>query len=217
MGWDEQQGRVSRAFNDWHLIDQDQRTFLQIGLQFAREKYDEVWEQASHESGDPDGPELVDVFDDRIGGLWPHDYEWMHLAGVLRDSVTNFEVYLEKASSQVLSSHGFAWGDSPRWGDLKRFAKALGLVLESDGVREVRDLRHFLTHQRGELRTEDQRRKFAQASTDIIPPIVVELDEESVLTAMDKLARSVRSIDPAIWAHTFGGRRLTNLERALTG
>lgn len=216
MGWDEQQGRVSRAFNDWHLIDQDQRTFLRIGLQFVRDKYDEVWEQASHEPRDPDGPELVDVFDDRIGGLWPHDYEWMHLAGVLRDSVTNFEVYLEKARSQVLRSHGFRWGDSPRWGELKRFAKALGLALESDDVREVRDLRHFLTHQRGELRTGDQRRKFAQSPADIIPPVVVELSEESVITAMDKLARSVRSIDPAIWAHTFGGRRLTNLERALT-
>lgn len=217
MGWDEQQGRVSTAFNDWYLVDQDQRTFLRIGLQLAREKYDEVWEQASHEPGDPDGPELVDVFDDRIGGLWPHDYEWMHLAGVLRDSVTNFEVYLEKASSEVLGSHGLKWDGSPRWGELKRLARALGITLESDDVREVRDLRHFLTHQRGELRTEDQRRKFAQDSTDVIPPIVVELGEESVLTAMDRLARAVRSIDPAIWEHTFGGQRLTNLERALAG
>jgi len=100
MGWDERRGTVSRAFNDWHMIDRDQRSFLAFGLRTARETYDRLWDEAGREPGDPDGPELVDVFDYRIDGLWPHDYEWMFFAAVVRDAVTNFEVYVEKPAQK---------------------------------------------------------------------------------------------------------------------
>lgn len=50
---------------------------------------------------DPEDPELVDVFDDRIERLWPLEYEWMFVAAVLRDAVTNFEVSGE-ASEEAL-------------------------------------------------------------------------------------------------------------------
>lgn len=77
-------------------------------------------------------------------------------------------------------------------------------------MRQVRELRHFLTHRRGELRTETQRRKFGP-DFEGLPPIVVELTEESVLGVLDQLGHSVRSIDPAVREHTFGGKRGADL------
>jgi len=210
MGWSERHGRVSRAFNEWHLIDRDQRAFLRFGLHIATDAYDRFWEEAAREPGDPEGPELVDVFDDRIGGLWPHDYEWMYLAAVLRDAVTNFEVYLERAREEVLKRHGSRVKGPPRWHELRRFFDVLEVTIESGEVRRVRELRHFLTHQRGELRTEAQRKSFAVGSESPIPPIVVELSEEVVAEAIGQLGQAVRAIDPAVWKHTFGGKRLAD-------
>ena len=40
MSWCESQGQVSRAFDEWKLIDHDQRTFLRLGLEFASREYD---------------------------------------------------------------------------------------------------------------------------------------------------------------------------------
>ena len=211
MSWDERQGRVSRAFNDWLMIDRDQRAFLAFGLRAASQAYDRVWDEAAHEPGDPDGPELVDVFDDRVNGLWPHDYEWMYLAAVVRDAVTNFEVYLEKAIEEVLAAHDAAFASSPWWRDLKKLFAMLDVGIDTREVRRIRRLRHFLTHQRGELRTEKQRKTFAPRSEGL-PPILVELTDESTVEVLDQLGHAVRSFDPAVWQHTFGGDRLVELQ-----
>ena len=119
----------------------------------AREKYDQFWDEAGREPGDPENDDHVEAFERKVDGLWPHDYEWMHAAAVLRDAVTAFEVYLEKASAEVLLGHSKAWAKEPRWWDLRDFFELLGVSIESSKVRAVRDLRHFLAHQRGELRS----------------------------------------------------------------
>ena len=41
--WNEEQGRVSRAFDEWKLIDIDQRAFLRLALEFANREYDRLW------------------------------------------------------------------------------------------------------------------------------------------------------------------------------
>jgi hypothetical protein len=51
----------------------------------------------------------------------------------------------------------------------------------------VRDLRHFLTHRRGELRT-------------------------GVIEAMDKLAAAVRDTDPTVYKYTSSRVRFSNLK-----
>jgi hypothetical protein len=211
MGWSEHRGTVSQAFSEWQMIDRDQRAFLSFGLRIAHETYDRLWDEAEREPGDPDGPELVDVFDDRIDGLWPHDYEWMYLAAVVRDAVTSFEVYLEKASEEILAAHGAAFKKPPWWRDLKDLFDLLGVQIETVAVRRIRDLRHFLTHQRGELRTEAQRQKFAPHPEDFAP-IVVELTEASAVEILDQLGDVVRIINPAVWERTFGGRRVVQLQ-----
>lgn len=77
----------------------------------------------------------------------------MLFSGVVKDSVTAFEVYLEKAGGEALKWHNEpplkrAKGEeSPRWPVLVDFYERLGVAF-SDGVHEVRHLRHLLTHQR---------------------------------------------------------------------
>src|ERR1700722_8986662 len=213
MSWDESAGRVSRAYNEWTMIERDQRAFVRVGIRCARAEYDRLWDEAGSEPGDPDGPDQLESFEAKVDGLWPHDYEWMHAAGVLRDAVTNFEVYLEKAREEVLDHHGHTRAvpdRAPTWDALKRFYSELGVDGALDTVRDVRELRHFLTHRRGELRTEALRKRFASTSAQSWP-INVELDEQTVLAAMDVLAAAVRSVDPAVYDHSWGGRRLDRL------
>jgi hypothetical protein len=104
-----------------------------------------------------------------------------------------------------------AWAKDPRWWELRDFFQLLGLTIESGEVRAVRDLRHFLAHQRGELRTDAQRKKFAATHSDLLPPISVELDEQRVLGNMDVLAKAVRDIDAVAWEYAWGGKRLPEL------
>jgi len=213
MAWSRANGRVSRAFNEWALIDRDQRAFLHLGLRIAREAYDRLWEEAGHEPGDSDEPELLETFESKVEGLWPNDYEWMFLAAVVRDAVTNFEVYLEKASAEVLAAHEAAFTNPPRWGNLRWLFDQLGGTIDSDRIREIRDLRHFLTHQRGELRTDEQRKKFAAEPHDGFPPIVVELSEDFAIRVLDDLAATVCSIDAVVWEHAWRGKRIPALIR----
>lgn len=208
--WDEQAGRVSQAFNDWFLIDRDQRAFLGLGLRFAAAAYSEIWEEAGREPGDPEGPEQIDIFETRVAGLHQHDYEWMHCSGVLRDGVTNFEVYLEKAREEILRHQGEAIevsDHSPYWRDLKDFYKRVGADIDSAEVEAVRDLRHFLSHRRGELRTEQQREQFA-AKAEGLGPLNAELSAAKVIAAMDDLGAAVREADRQVHAHTWGGVKL---------
>jgi hypothetical protein len=161
---------VSRAFSAWRVVDRDQRAFLAFGLRIARETYDRLWREAGHAPGSPPRGELVDLFD----GLWPREYESMHAASVLRDAVTNFEVYLERARTEI----GGGEDDCVCWGELAAWFGGLGVGLDSAELVAVRELRRSLTHD---------------------APGVVELGEADVLAAMDVLADEVRMIDPAVW------------------
>jgi hypothetical protein len=213
--WDEDAGRVSRAFNDWYLIDRDQRAFLRVGLRFAHTEYERLWRESGEEPGDPDGSDQLDSFEGKVDDLHEIDFVWMHATGVLRDAVTNFEVYLEKAREEVLRAHGHVdvVGErSPRWRTLVDFVAALGADdVETDAVKRVRDLRHFLTHRRGELRTATLRQQFAKETDDAFA-YVVDLTPDDVTAAMDKLACVVRAADGAVYLHTWGERRLPELQ-----
>lgn len=214
MSWDESAGRVSRSFNDWYLIDRDERAFLRLGLRFASESYNRTWEEIGQEPAGPDDAAQPDVFNDRIEGLWPHDYEWMHAAAVIRDAVTNYEVYLEKAREEILRRHGHpnVIGDqAPTWGKVKSFFTKLGLDLESTEVKNVRDLRHFLVHRRGELRTERERQTFVQEKPDELPPLEVELSEEDVVNSLEILGDAVRCVDRVVYEYSWGRKRLEQL------
>jgi hypothetical protein len=209
--WDAQAGRVSEAFDDWRLVDVDQRTFLHIGLEFAREIYGRIWEEAGGEPADPDGPdEQIDIFERRVRGLHEHDYRWMHCSGVLRDAVTNFEVYLEKACEEIQRRQGQAVAiadRSPWWRELRDFYLRVGIDIETSDIEEVRRLRDFLVHRRGELRTAEQRAEFAPKAEGL-GPLYAELDEGKVIDVMDTLGETVRRVDVEVYRYSWGGERL---------
>jgi hypothetical protein len=203
--WDENAGRVTRSFNDWYLVDRDQRAFLRKGLEFSKEVYDRIWNELAEQPGDPDAPELPDLFNDAVNGLWSHDFDWMHLSGVIKDAVTNFEVYLEHAADEVLAFHDKRYANRKRsapWARLVAFYKVLDIDVASGPVLEIRDLRHILTHRRGELRTEEQRDRFG--SDEPFMDSVAHLDVSDVESRMDVLADAVRVVDPVAYDHTWG-------------
>lgn len=194
----------SLAFSDWHFVETDQRAFLHLGLEFARPAYERIWQDAGEEPWYDGEPEQIDMFDDHVRGLHLNDYEWMLLAAVLREAVTGFEVYLEKAREEVLRHRGTPIevpDHSPRWGDIVKFFAELDVIVDGSEVTRIRDLRHFLTHRRGELRTETQRRAFAPGAGPF-DASNAELSERSVISAMDALADVVVAIDKRIHLFT---------------
>jgi hypothetical protein len=209
MPWQSNWKACTRAFDEWRLVDKDIRAYLRFGLSVAEEAYDEIWEKAANEPSDGEGPELPDVFHQRVDGIWPHDFQWMFLVGGLKDSVTAYEVYLEKAMEEVLQHNGFTIAQftdehSLSWGRLERFYhSALGLSIENVDVKRVRNIRHILVHKRGELRTEDQRTAYGSVGDfGLSRDIRLELDE--TLGLMDILASSVSTVDPIAWESSWG-------------
>jgi hypothetical protein len=196
---------VTHAFSDWFLVDRDQRAFLRKGLEFSKEIYDRIWNEIGEQPGDPDGPELPDLFHVAVDGLWANDFEWMHLAGVIKDAVTNFEVYLEHAADEILAHHGKQFAERKRsasWDRLVAFYKFLDTNVGTTAVADVRTLRHILTHRRGELRTEDQRQSFGLDEP--FMDTVAHLDAEGVERRMDSLGEVVRTVDPVAYDHSWG-------------
>lgn len=208
--WDEGAGRVSQAFGDWYWVDVDQRAFLALGLRFAASSYERIWVQAGSEPTDPDGPEQIDIFEERVEGLHEANYRWMHCCAVFREAVTNFEIYLEKEREEVLRAQGQAVdiGErSPWWRELNEFYEQLQAPIETEEIEGIRRLRDLLVHRRGELRTPEQRAEFAR-ETDLLGAINVEVSERSVLDAMALLGEAVRRIDASVYRYSWGGEVL---------
>jgi hypothetical protein len=212
--WDEEQGCVSRAFDEWKLVEGDQRAFLRLGIEFATREYDRLWKEAEADPYYEGRQELPDPFEAKVGGLYQNDFQWMLHAAALRDAVTSFEVYLEKAREEVLAHHGQPiqiTDGSPYWGPQKRFFRQLGVEIETDEVKEIRALRGSLTHRRGELRTEGQREQYRKEHLGEFLPQAVDLSQRDVVEAMDKLAAAVRLIDAAVYEFSWGRARIPNL------
>jgi hypothetical protein len=225
--WNESNGTVSRAFDEWRLTERSVRAFLRLSAAWSEVGYAKSWAQAEEslaEVFDPDrhyGDEHVDMFHDSVDGLWPTDYTWMLEAAALKDGVTAFEVYLEKALQEVLKRPRFEVDgqrvrlrlktakhqESPGWRVLAKAHSVLGTSVDGDVVREIRALRHLLTHQSGELRTEELRVRFRDEAvegdlSEFERSYVggrVHLGEARVLRCLDALGEVTRRADPAIW------------------
>jgi hypothetical protein len=196
MEWDESRGWVSRAFGRWRAVDRDQRAFLGFGLHLAGGTYDRLWEEeARGPGGETVGSELFDT-------LWPREWEWMHAAAVFRETVTNFEVYVEQARAEIA---GGALESEARWTDLVAAFRRLGVAIEPEAIESARELRRVLTHQDGELCTEAQLARFGGDPAPDEGPALAAMSEDLVLGAMDAIADVVRAIDPRVWE--LAGRR----------
>jgi hypothetical protein len=199
--WGRGFGSSTVAFDEWHLVDSDLRAYLDLTTRWMNERFNQTWDEVGRQPAHDDSPEQIDVFHQAVGGLLPGDFDWMLQASVIRDAVSAYEVYLEKAGEEL--AHG-AWrvqpGKSPRWPDIVSFYDArLGVNLASDRIAHIRELRHSLTHLRGELRTSAQREAFGRATDHGFVDTRAELGVDPVTDILNDLAISVRQIDSLAW------------------
>lgn len=235
MPLNEAHGGVTRAFDAWRSTESDIRAYVELSDRWVIRAYDLEWAAAQSEfeaNFDPHRHDVdghVDVFHERVGGLWADDYLWMLRSGALRDAVSAYEVYAENSLRELLQKHWYqgplegercrfslkvADGQmSPPWGSLQRVHGALGAQLETANVKYVRTLRHLLTHQRGRLRTAEQREQFVAEGNEndwlVGGAFVggdVPLSSERVLQMLGQLDEAVRACDRRIFPVAWGDR-----------
>ncbi|WP_125734619.1 hypothetical protein [Amycolatopsis sp. WAC 04197] len=240
MNWNDGNRPVSRAFDRWVQVEAQVRAFHRYGLLWSEAGYESLWSKAERRLADvfdPDvhyGDEHVEYFDDSISGMWPDQFEWMMHAATIKDAVTAFEVYLEKSLQEIVSriyaqgsdGNRFRVGlfvngknESPMWSTLKGFHQLLGGEVDTPRVREIRAFRHLLTHQRGEIRTDEALEQYSANSLMSVEneedlwsdnrPYVggdVPLGRELVVGYLDDLAGVVRSTDPRVWEIAWGDK-----------
>lgn len=208
--WD-RTGLASLGWRDWILVYSDIDRFVVVGLQMIRDAHERAWNEAASQSATEDFWDLGEAYDQLVDGLNSVEHEWMYLAAALKDAVTAFEVYLEALVDEILAVHGVGGGSdrklSPWWRDLKRWYRIhVDVDLEADGVKQVREVRHILTHRRGELRTEAEREVWGGQNG--FGDRTIDLEVDGVRKMMETLAHKVSTIEDAGSKYTrFGGER----------
>ena len=148
-----QTGKVTWAFDEWRLAERELLAFLRLGLKLSKEGFDRLWDEIGRMPASEDGPERIDLFDEATDGLSPLKFDWILMNLVVRDAVTLYEVYLEKALHEVAEYRVGATvvGErSPEWNKLKPiYRRIFKTDPEPVDVRAVIRLRNLLTHRRG--------------------------------------------------------------------
>ncbi|WP_331746040.1 hypothetical protein [Streptomyces globisporus] len=243
MTWNEAGGTVSQTFDRWRYTDAQNRAYLRLSAEWSHAAYVRTWKEAEASANaafDPDrhyGDEHVDVFDHAVDGLWPTDYLWLSEASVLKAAVTAFEVYLEQALQEFLNGYRVTVDgqkcalqlvtpknfESPGWSTLVRAHMVLKNTVDTPEVTWARELRHLLTHQNGELRTQDSLEKFRDTDAEKDREEIdrayvggkVHLGAERVSRTLDELASVIRAADPVVWSLVWGSGRGEDGKRAL--
>jgi hypothetical protein len=120
---------------------------------------------------------------------------------------------LEKAADEALHWHrepplSRAKGlETPKWTEIVRFYSGRLGVAFPDEVGRVRQLRHLLTHQRGEFRSQQQRDQYGDLDG-IFGGLRVELTEEMTTQALDTLGAAVRLVDRDAYRVSWGREEL---------
>ena len=111
--WSRERRHVSRAYDDWCLVEADIRAFLNLTVQWVTSAHEDAWAAAQAEADrvfDPDRHDIdlpVGFYEEKTSQLWSQNHLWMVNAAALKDAVTAFEVYLEKSALEVVGRYGF--------------------------------------------------------------------------------------------------------------
>ncbi|MFJ8627497.1 hypothetical protein ACIRD3_32310 [Kitasatospora sp. NPDC093550] len=225
-------GGPTAAFEAWESHDRDIRAFISLSTAWSSSGFKAAWQSSAEQHRRRGGRQreldrgdwiVFNTFDEKVHGLWQHNYAWMLEASALKDAVTAFEIYLEHVLHEVLKQHRVRraglWGtlhvkvgrhqQSPAWPILAKAHEVLGAPVDQSPIKEIRAIRHLLTHQRGELRTPELRERWKDhlsrygVWTDEDWEFIqarVDLGEAKVLGMMDALARVVRVVDGGLVA-----------------
>ncbi|MGW4805176.1 hypothetical protein [Kitasatospora sp. NPDC004272] len=215
--WDESGGTVSSTFDEWDTANKEIRAFLELSTRWSKLGDDEAWQASGRD---------VDAYEHSVHLLYRPEYLGILHTSVLKDGVTAFEVYMEKAVEEVLHRRRKELTplrvkrqekhESPLWWRVVQLHADLGNKVEPESVTEIRKLRHLLTHQRGQLRTVKQ----LEAHRDAVAEAAMEdwqrpelgdpvhLSREKVLAALGTLEETVRNADRRIWEYGWGECKL---------
>lgn len=199
-------GRVTQPYDEWRLVDADLRAYLKLTLGRMTKVFEAEWDDVMHSPADEDFLDPESILIERLGmSLW--DWEWMTLAAVVRDAVSAYEVYVVRAYQEVLRTHRVdvtRLTPTPRFGEAKTGSALLGLDVRPEALRGIFDLRNVLTHQRGQLRTKQERERFSEDQT--FSDRIAHLTEEKVTAVLNSLRDVVHDLDPVFWAYTWTRR-----------
>ncbi|MFC7962812.1 hypothetical protein [Rhodococcoides kroppenstedtii] len=206
VGWND----GTAAFVEWTFARSDIAAFQHLTERWSTEAIDKIWASINQRPAAGDEPDPIDILVGQLHDVMPHDYNWMLRSATVKDSVTAFEVYLESAAAEVLHQHGLEWDVRPnrsvQWCRLVPFYERLGVDIETDEVRLIRNLRHTLVHRRGALRTKDDREQYRTHDS-----LIVNLDLDYVQQSTSVLARTVQAAEREVAPYVFESRRDASL------
>lgn len=194
---------------EWALSYNEILGFLQIGTEWVEDAFERRFEEVGRQPSDGE-EELIDIYERETHGVGLGQFPRLVMAAALRDGVTAFEVHLEKARELILNQVGLTATHhtdkrAPRWDDLIHFYEVFGITVDTPAVKDVRDRRHLLTHKRGQIRREADRRLSHASPPDhaFAAQDDLELTPEGVREDLGTLDSMVRDIDQGVGTHLF--------------
>ncbi|MGN2642426.1 hypothetical protein ACTD5D_40890 [Nocardia takedensis] len=215
--WTDTYSGQTYALGAWKQSNSEVAAFVRLSDMWSSAgfegRYREIGQRLAHD----DSRDQIDLFYDELG-IMPHDYAWILRSAAIKELVTAFEVYLDSVGTEMLAQQGYQWKignglESVNWARMRDFYRdCLAVEVETVEVKKTRRLRNILTHQRGELRTDEQREEFGSEDYST-PADVAHLDSERISRATADLATVVHAVDKAVLACVVGSDRLRGLDQ----
>lgn len=161
----------------WQRDEEELRAYLRATNKAIDAWFGERWNEAVDRAVEIFDPEQHDeylpneIFHEAYG-IWPASYYRQLSGAVLQDSITLYELFLERLANTVLGTFGASLStagtdDSWRWPDCVLFYRHyLGVEVESPEIEAIRWMRNKLAHLRGSLRTQEGKVRFEHHLSD---------------------------------------------------
>jgi hypothetical protein len=202
-------GHCTEAYEDWFWIRSDAQTFLNLSMQWSTEGFQRIRNEAAA-LADAAGRDRRKTFYELVNELTPTDYLELLCSLVLQRIVSGFDIYHESAIAELGRRHGFYLApesrhfDSPSWGQVvKVYREALNIEIDPVDIRNIRTLRHRLTHQAGELRRTEDQLIHGEGRTTEYRPQQARVDPGLVKSHSRTLDANIQRIDQIMWRLTY--------------
>lgn len=157
----------------WKRDEEELRAYLRATNKAIDDWFDERWNETVEQAAeifDPDQHDeyLPNELFHEAYGISPASYYRQLSGAVLKDSITLYELFLERLAHTVLRRFGAGLStaetdDSWRWDSCVLFYRHyLGVEVEPPEIEAIRWMRNKLAHLHGSLRTREGKARFEQ-------------------------------------------------------